>query len=70
MSVAILAQGLTEDWVAALREAVPDLRVQVWPEIAAADAIEAALIWKSDPAILAGFPDCASSCPRAGSTRS
>jgi hypothetical protein len=38
MSVAIVAQGLTDDRVPALRKAVPDLRVQIWPEIAAADA--------------------------------
>ena len=45
-----------EAWDRELRRRLPELDFRVWPEIGRAEEIEAALVWKPPPGLLAGLP--------------
>jgi len=45
-----------EAWRAALRPHLPELDLRVWPDVGDADEIEAALVWRPEPGLLARFP--------------
>ncbi|MGO1119795.1 2-hydroxyacid dehydrogenase [Rhodovibrionaceae bacterium A322] len=46
-----------EHWIDPLQEQMPELEIQVWPDIGDPEAIEYALMWKPDPGMLAGLPN-------------
>jgi glyoxylate/hydroxypyruvate reductase A len=46
-----------DHWIAPLRQQMPDLEVQVWPDIGDPEAIDYALMWKPEPGLLAGLPN-------------
>src|SRR5437868_231859 len=44
-----------ERWSAELNRLLPDLEIRVWPEIGAADEIDAALVWRPPSGLLASL---------------
>jgi glyoxylate/hydroxypyruvate reductase A len=46
-----------EAWQAALGTALPDLELRVWPDIGDPGDIEAALVWRPPPGLLASLPN-------------
>ncbi len=58
MSLAIICPGRDmNQWISALKARAPQLKIEVWPDIAEPDAVEFALVWKHPAGILAGFPN-------------
>lgn len=45
------------EWIPALRGEMPELEVEVWPEVADPRAVDAALIWTQPPDGLAKYPN-------------
>ena len=42
-------------WKAAMASALPELELDIWPDVSEPDAIEIALVWKPPPGVLAQF---------------
>lgn len=47
---------LAERWSAELHRQLPDLDIRVWPQIGNAEDIDAALVWRPPPGLLAALP--------------
>lgn len=57
MSLAIICPGRDMgQWITALHQQAPDLRIELWPEIADPATVEFALVWKHPAGELAKFP--------------
>ena len=58
MSLTIICPGRDmSGWISALKDRVPQLKIEVWPDIADPAAVEFALVWKHPAGILTGFPN-------------
>lgn len=44
-------------WLEALSELLPDIPIQMWPEVGDPQAVEYAVVWKHDPADLRRYPN-------------
>ena len=53
----VSAVDSADAWTAALGKLEPGLEVRVWPELGDAAAIEAALVWRPPPGLLASLPN-------------
>ena len=49
-------------WKRELAKHLPDLDMRVWPEVGDAREIDAAIVWKPKPGLLAGFPNLKMIC--------
>ncbi|MDP6691913.1 MAG: glyoxylate/hydroxypyruvate reductase A [Alphaproteobacteria bacterium] len=47
----------SDQWLAALRSALPDDDFRVWPDVGDPEEIDFAMVWKIPPGVLAGFPN-------------
>ena len=57
MSILLNPTFHPQGWRAALTELLPDLPIQMWPEVADPEAVEYAVVWKHDPADLRRYPN-------------
>ena len=58
MSIAIISPGHDRSaWVNALQALLPDLEIEIWPQIAAPEQVELALCWGHPPGSLSFFPN-------------
>ncbi|MDA1099770.1 MAG: glyoxylate/hydroxypyruvate reductase A [Proteobacteria bacterium] len=46
-----------DQWLAALRMALPDDEIRVWPAVGAPEEIDFAMVWQIPHGVLAGFPN-------------
>ncbi len=46
-----------DQWLAALRAALPKDEIRVWPDVGARSEIDFAMVWQIPPGVLAGFPN-------------
>ena len=57
MSILLNPTFHPQEWRAALTGLLPDLPIQMWPEVADPEAVEFAVVWKHDPADLRRYPN-------------
>ena len=58
MSLVIICPGRDmSGWVSALKTREPQIKVEVWPDIADPAAVDFTLVWKHPAGVLAGFPN-------------
>jgi len=55
-AVFISSHDNPDAWAAAMQQALPELQLDIWPNVPELDRIEAALVWKPPHGVLAGFP--------------
>lgn len=58
MSLAIISPGKNSDpWIKVLKEYLPDLTIEIYPEIKEPQNVEIAMVWQHPPGILSNFPN-------------
>ena len=58
MNLAIISPGKNSDpWVKVLKKHLPELEIQIYPEINSPEKVEMAMVWQHPPGILSNFPN-------------
>lgn len=58
MNLAIISPGKNSDsWIKVLKKYLPELEIQIYPEINSPEKVEIAMVWQHPPGILSDFPN-------------